>query len=35
MFKKLKEEIGNINDVVSNIQDKVMYIARGFLIPIA
>ena len=30
MFKKFKETIDNINDVVSNIQDKVMYIARGF-----
>ena len=30
MFKKFKEEIHNINDVVSNIQDKVMYMARGF-----
>ena len=30
MFRKLKEEIGNINDVVSNIQEKVMYMARGF-----
>lgn len=30
MFKKLKEEMVNINDVVSNIQDKVMYMARGF-----
>lgn len=30
MFKKFKEAIDNINDVVSNIQDKVMYIARGF-----
>lgn len=30
MIKKFKEEIHNINDVVSNIQDKVMYMARGF-----
>lgn len=30
MFKKLKEEMVNTNDIVSNIQDKVMYIARGF-----
>lgn len=30
MIKKFKEEIHNINDVVSNIQDKVMYMTRGF-----
>ena len=28
MIKKFKEEIHNINDVVSNIQDKVMYMAN-------
>ena len=30
MIKKFKEENHNINDVVSNIQDKVMYMAREF-----
>lgn len=30
MIKKFKEEIHNINDVVSNIQEKVMYMAREF-----
>ena len=30
MIKKFKEEIHNINDVVPNIQDKVMYMTRGF-----
>lgn len=30
MFKKFKEEIHNINDVVSNIQDKIMYMVREF-----
>ena len=30
MFRKLKEEISNINDIVSNIQDKVAYMVREF-----
>ena len=30
MIKKFKEEIHNINDVVSNIQDKVVYMAKEF-----
>ena len=31
MFRKLKEEISNINDIVSNIQDKVSYMVREFI----
>lgn len=30
MFKKFKEKIHNINDIVLNIQDKVMYMAKEF-----
>ena len=30
MFRKLNEEISNINDIVSNIQDKVAYMVREF-----
>ena len=30
MFRKLKEEISDINDIVSNIQDKVLYMVREF-----
>ena len=30
MFRKLKDEISNINAVTSYIQDKVVYMARGF-----
>ena len=30
MFRKLKDEISNINAVISYIQDKVVYMARGF-----
>lgn len=30
MFKKLKEEMNNVNDIVSYIQDKFVYIERVF-----